>query len=186
MKRIKDERVRFYLEYEEQIEEWANIKKEANELADKFYRSLHESLRGALETRGMNDVKSFIEDDGGSTTWPTIGLRRRGWPENDGDPDVRFQWSKGGTGFGSGSGPYCGVRAASREYGELFESCKELYPKRSEMWRYRDIDVRDGRPERYWEADGLSEYRQFLIDELLRAWCELSPLIDKAVGPGAK
>ncbi len=186
MNRIKDERIKFYLEHEEQIEEWAGIKREAHELADKFYRSLRESLRCALKARRMNDVKSFIEDDGGDKSWPTIGLRRHSWPEDDDDPDVRLQWHKRDTGFGSGPGPYCGVRANQEKYGELFEGCKELYPKKSRMWRFRDIDVRGGRPERYWEADKLREYRQVLIDELLKAWCELSPLIDKAFGLDAK
>lgn len=185
MNRIKSERIKFYLEHEEQIQEWANIKKEANELADKFYRSLQESLRGVLETRRMNDVESFVEDDEGAKDWPTIGLRRRGWLEEDNAPDVRLQWHKRNTGFGSGEGPYCGVRANQEEYGRFFESCKESYPKKGSMWRYREIDVRDGRPERYWEADSLSEYRQFLIDELLRAWCDFAPLIDKAVSNGS-
>lgn len=185
MNRIKNERVKFYLEHEEQIEEWASIKKEAHELADKFYRSLLESLRCALKARRMKDVKSFIEDDGGDKKWPTIGLRRDSWSHDDEAPDVRLQWHQRDTGFGSGSGPYCGVRASQGEYGQFFENCKELYPKKSPMWRYRDIDVRDGRPERYWEADSLSEYGQFLIDELLKAWHDLAPLIDEAVGTGS-
>ena len=186
MKRIEDPRIRFYLEHEEQIREWAGIEREAHELADRFYRSLQESLRCELERLGMECVESFVEDDGGAKDWPTIGLRRRGWPEEDDAPDIRLQWHRRNTGFGSSQGPYCGVRANQEEYGQFFESRKESYPKKSSMWRYRDIDTRDGRPERYWEADKLCDYRQFLIDELLRAWCELSPLIDKALGLDAK
>lgn len=187
MRRIEDPRIRFYLEYEEQIKEWADIKGEAHALADSFYRSLQPTLRRELEAReSKSDVESFIDDDGGEPTWPTVGLRRLGWPKDDGDPDVRLQWHRRNTGFGSGWGPYCGVRAHQERYGQFFESCKESYPKTSPMWRYREIDVRDGRPERYWEADSLSEYGQFLIDELFRAWRDFAPLIDKAVGSGTK
>jgi hypothetical protein len=35
---------------------------------------------------------------------------------------------------------------------------------------------------KFWEGENLKEYRDCLVETILKAWKDLAPLVDKAVG----
>ena len=51
MRRIEDERIRFYLEHMAIIREWAALKAEVSEFVHRFYRSLEDDLDAAIVNR---------------------------------------------------------------------------------------------------------------------------------------
>ena len=50
MNRIEDERIKFYLEHEARIREWAGLEAEVCKFVDRFYRSLKGDLDAALRS----------------------------------------------------------------------------------------------------------------------------------------
>jgi len=108
MNRIEDERVRFFLEHEERIREWAALKDEVSKFVHRFYRSLKGDLDAALKSGRIAEdgVRSFRV--GGK--WPGLGLRREGWPTGKDDPDVRLEWFRKSALFPPSGSLYCGVR----------------------------------------------------------------------------
>ena len=103
MNSIEDERIKFYLEHEAVIQEWASLEAEVREFVDRFYRSLKDDLDAALASGKIADdgVESFLHEIGG---WPGLGLRRRDWPKGDDDPDVRLEWNRNSA-FPAGRAP---------------------------------------------------------------------------------
>ena len=75
MNRIEDEPIRFYLEHEARIREWAGLEAEVREFVDRFYRSIKGDLHAALRSGGVADdgVESFVDD---TEAWRGLGLRR--------------------------------------------------------------------------------------------------------------
>ena len=62
MNRIEDERIKFYLEHEARIREWAALKGEVSAFVDRFYRSIRGDLDAALGSGKIadEDVESFF------------------------------------------------------------------------------------------------------------------------------
>lgn len=177
MNRIEDEQVKFFLEHQARIREWAALEDEVSKFVDRFYRSLKGDLDAALRSGGIaeDDVESFLT--GGR--WPGLGLRRQGWPEGKDDPDVRLEWFHK-TLFPPHGELYCGVRTNIESYRSPFT--KEARPNyRSAKWwpAYRYLDPPDGR---FWEDDNLKEYRNYIVETILTTWKDLAPLVDEAVG----
>ena len=178
MNRIEDEQVKFFLEHEARIREWAALEGEVSAFVDRFYRSLQGDLDAALRSGRIAEggVRSFLV--GGK--WPGLGLRRQGWPKGNQDPDVRLEW------FHKASFPprgrlHCGVRTKVETYRSPFtkEACP-AYPKSTHWWpAYRDLDPPEGR---FWEDDNLMEYRNYIVETILTTWKDLAPLVDEAVG----
>ena len=50
MNRVEDERIRFYLEHEARIREWAGLEAEVREFANRFYRSIKGDLDAAVSS----------------------------------------------------------------------------------------------------------------------------------------
>ena len=177
MNRIDDEPIRFYLEHQDRIKEWAALEAEVREFADRFYRSLKTDLETALRSGSVkdDDVELFFHEEG---NWPGLALRRQSWPKGDEDPDVRLEWNRRHVCFAADGDLWVGVRA--KGYGEIItrEACPS-FPDRASWWPVR---VTIGGPSgRFWEGDGLKEYRHRVVDRVLSAWNDLAPLVDEAV-----
>ena len=177
MNRIEDEQIKFYLEHEAQIREWAGLEAEVCKFVDRFYRSLKGDLDAALRSGRIADsgVESFLATEPWPD-WPGLGLRRQDWPDGDEEPDVRLEWSRKSARFSAGGWLVCGVRTNVKRYRGPFT--KEA---RSAVWwpAFRDVDPPVGR---FWEGDNLGEYRDRLVETILTAWKDLAPLVDEAVG----
>ena len=182
MNRIKDERIRFYLEHEKRIREWAGLEAEVREFVDRFYRSIKGDLDKALRSRKVADdgVESFFDEDE-TEAWPGLGLRRHDWPQGKDDPDVRLEWSRKSARFSPGGHLICGVSTKVERYRQPFtkERCP-TYPHHNQWWpAYANVDPPVSR---VWEGDNLKEYRDRLVETILKAWKDLAPLVDEAVG----
>lgn len=178
MNRIDDEPILFYLEHQDRIREWAALEAEVREFADRFYRSLKTDLETALKSGRVkdDDVELFFQEEG---TWPGIALRRQSWPKADGDPDVRLQWNRRSVRFATDGDLSVGVRALGhREV--LTREAWPNYPEKPSSWWPVWVTI-DGPSGRFWEGDGLKEYRRRVVDTVLKAWNDLSPLVDEAV-----
>ena len=182
MNRIEDERIKFYLEHEARIREWAGLEAEVCVFAHRFYCSLKGSLDECLGSGKIadNDVESFLAE---STwpDWPGVGLRRQNWPNSDEDPDVRLEWYRRSARFSAGGGLVCGVRTNVKRYREPFtEEARPAFPRSKPWWpAYRNVDPPVGR---FWEGDNLKAYRAHLVETIIKAWDDLAPLVDEAVG----
>ena len=180
MNRIEDEQVKFFLEHQERIREWAALEVEVSKFVHLFYRSLKGDLDAALTSGRIaeDDVRSF----GVGGKWPGLGLRRQDWPKGKNDPDVRLEWSRKSAFFPPHGSLYCGVRTNIERYRSPFtKEALSAYTYQSGQWwpAYRYLDPPKGR---FWEGDNLQEYRNYIVDSILTAWKDLAPLVDEAVG----
>ena len=182
MNRIEDERIKFYLEHEAQIREWADLETEVCKFADRFYRSLKGDLDAALRSGRIddNEVESFLATEPWPD-WAGLGLRRQDWPKGDGDPDVRLEWYRKSARFSADRNLVCGVRTNVKHYsGPFTKEARPAYPRSSQWWAaYRNVDPPLGR---FWEGENLKQYRNYLVETILTAWEDLAPLVDEAVG----
>ena len=180
MNTIEDERIKFYLQHEARIREWAGLEAELCEFVDRFYRSISDDLDAALRSGKIADggVESFFDEIG---DWPGLGLRRHDWPKGTEDPHVRLEWNRKSARFSPDKNLICGVRTTVEPYRQPFtkETCPS-YPLRSHWWpAYANVGPPVGK---FWEGDNLKEYRDRLVETILKAWKDLAPLVDKAVG----
>ena len=179
MNRIEDERIKFYLEHEAQIREWADLKAEVCEFLDRFYCSLKDDLDAALKSGEIpdDDVESFLH--GGNL--PGIGLRRPSWPKSDEGPDVRLEWPRKEAFFPPHGWLVCGVKASAKRYELLFaKEAHPSYPSHDSWWpAYRDVEPL---ADKFLEGDNLKEYRDHLVETIIKAWKDLAPRVDEAVG----
>ena len=179
MNRIENEQIRFYLEHEALIREWASLEAEVCGFVDRFYCSLKGDLDSALRNGKIaeNGVESFLVEG----TWPGLGLRRQDWPKSDEDPDVRLEWFRKSARFPPDGHLVCGVRTKVARYRPPFtnEACP-TYPHHVPWWpAYKNVEPPVGK---FWEGDNLKEYRDHLVETIFKAWAELAPLVDEAVG----
>ena len=177
MNRIDNEQIKFFFQHEARIREWSNLETEVNKFVDGFYRSLKGDLDAALRS-GPNDADGIKSSLVEGTHWASLLLCRRDWHEK---ANVRLDWKRN-----AGFPPYgqleCGVRIPDKKYSGPFtkEACRH-YPKRYSVLypAYREVEPPDGR---FWEGDNLKKYREHLVETVLRAWKDLAPLVDEAVG----
>ncbi len=178
MNRIEDERIKFYLEHEAQIREWAGLQAEVCRFVDQFYRSLKDDVDAALASGEIpdDDVESFLHEG----DWPGVGLRRQGWPKGDGGPDVRLEWSRKEAFFPPHGWLICGVQTSVKRYKRPFtKGAHPGFPSRNQ-WSpaYKAVEPPAGK---FWEGDNLEEYRDHLVATIIKAWKDLAPLVDEAV-----
>ena len=183
MNRIEDERIKFYLEHEAQIREWAGLEAEVSKFVDQFYRSLKGDLDTALRSGRIADsgVESFLGASERWPDWPGLSLRRPDWPKGDGNPVVRLEWNRKKARFSADENLVCGVCTTVERYREPFtKEARPAYPRSSQWWAaYRNVDPPGGR---FWEGENLKQYRNDLVETILTAWEDLAPLVDEAVG----
>lgn len=181
MNHIEDARIRFYLEHQTLIREWAGLQTEVNKFAAHFYRSLKGDLDAALRSGKIadDDVESFLDATG---NWPGVGLRRHHWPNGNGDedPQLRLEWNRTSACFSPDGDLTCGVRTTAERYRQPFsKERRPAYPRNTSWWpAYTRVGPPDGR---FWEGEGLREYRDRLVETILQAWKDLAPLVDEAV-----
>lgn len=179
MNRIENEQIKFFFQHEERIREWIGLEAEVIKFVDRFYRSLRGDLDAALANGRIaaDDVESFLV--GGD--WPGVGLRRRGWPEGDDDPDVRLEWQRKKALFPPHGWLICGVRTNVNDYRVPFtKEARPGFPRQTQYWpAFKDVDPPDGG---FWEGNNLEEYRARLVETIFEAWEELAPLVDEGVG----
>lgn len=188
MKRIEDERIRFYLEHRQQIKEWVKIEEDSCEFAHGFYVSLLDDLRDKAReygTFGGDAVEIEVVD----AKNPGITLRRPSWPQDDPDegdeaPIVCLEWNRLA---GFDQPLTCGVYAHGPRmagYRPFFtkDKCSD-YPSDAgglKQWylAYKEVEPPHGE---FWKGNNLEEYGNFVIKTLLQAWSDLAPLVDEAV-----
>ncbi len=179
MNRIEDEQVKFFLEHEARIREWAALEAEVSKFVHRFYRSLKGDLDAALTSGRIaeDSVESFRI--GGN--WPGLGLRRHGWPKGKNDPVVRLEWYRKSAFFPPHGSLISGVRTNVERYRSPFtKEARPAYPQSTRWWpAYRNLDPPKGR---FWEDDNLKEYRDYIVETILTTWKDLAPLVDEAVG----
>lgn len=194
MNRIEDERIKFYLEHEDRIKEWAAIGKDIPEFAHRFYLSLRADVEEAISQSPDREAVSCVRPDE-NHKWPQVGLRRPSWPYSPDLPDggstfspkIVIEWHRASTGFSAGHlvcGVHVGDYVAERE---RFDSHVDLakypvldkYPDgpNAYWFKYRRLERPDPG---YWKDDGLAKYRKYLLDQLCKAWSDLAPLMDEA------
>lgn len=181
MNHIEDARIRFYLEHQALIREWAGLQTEVNKFADHFYRSLKGDLDAALRSGKIadGDVESFLDATG---NWLGVGLRRHHWPKGNGDedPEVRLEWNRTSACFSPDGDLSCGVKTNAERYRQPFsKERRPAYLRNTSWWpAYTRVGPPDGR---FWEGEGLKEYRHRLVETIFQAWKDLAPLVDEAV-----
>ena len=179
MNQIEDERIKFFFEHETRIMEWAELVDEVSEFVDSFYRSLEGDLVRALRNDNItySGVEVFLTDG----NYSGLGLRREDWPEGDQEPDVRLEWHRKPALFSEDGWLICGVRTNVNDYRVHFtKAARPDYPEALPWWpSYRYVDPPK---DRFWEGDNLKEYRAYLVKTTLKAWSDLSSLVDEAVG----
>ena len=180
MNRIDNEQIKLYFQHEERIREWANLETEVIKFVDRFYRSLKGDLDVAIRSGKIADdgVESFLDEVPG---WAGLGLRRKDWPKGHEDPDVRLEWNSKKALFPPHGWLMCGVRTNVKKYRLPFtKEARPAYPSQSQWWpAYKDVKPPCGK---FWEGDNLKEYRLHLVATVLKAWQDLAPLVDEAVG----
>ncbi len=181
MNRIEDERIRFYFQHEAKIREWARLEGKARKFVHRFYRSLEDDLDAALKSGKIaeKDVESFFSD----SEWPKLGLRRPSWPSSQGGdgPRVTMEWQRKKALFPPRGSLALGVRWNAMAATWAFpREAHPDYPKKSQYWpayRYSVEPPKDN----FWEGDNLKDYREALVEKILKAWKDLAPLVDKAL-----
>ena len=181
MNRIENEQIRFYLEHESRIREWAGLEVQVSEFADRFYHSIRNDLDAAISHGELadDDVESFSDEPGKG--WPGIGLRRKGWPSGTNDPDVRLEWNRKSARFSRDTSLVCGVRTDVESYKTPFAKEKRPGYRKAPLWAaYAYVDPPTGK---FWEGDNLNlkEYRRYLVQTILDAWRDLAPLVDEGL-----
>ena len=188
MRRIEDERIKFYLKHRQQIEEWLMVGQEVlPKFAPEFYASLLDDLCTEVRKSGSNvNIHKHVFGD----KWQSEAIRlcRQCWPEA---VSVELGWHRKGPGpsqvnFSSGQqGVWCGIWA-SEPYFEQLSNKRQKTPEYPKRWHsagsgqpmYKIIDPPSGN---FWEGNNLEEYGHDVIKTVLKAWCDLAPLVDEAV-----
>lgn len=195
---IDDERIKFYLEYEDRIKEWAAIGKDVPEFAHRFYLSLQADVDDEIRKKNWEARSCVRPEDCKYSKWPYVGLRRTTWPHSDADgefsPKIVIEWLKSSTGFSPGH-LVCGVQIGEEvEESKRFDLCKDSQGRRkvvpavpvldeypegpTDSWfRYRRLERPDPG---FWKDDGLAKYRKYLLDQLCKAWTDFALLMDEA------
>ena len=112
-----DEKVKFFLKNQKQIEEWNNIRKRAVDAANEFFVSLKPDIEDLAQKLG-GDVQCCADFE---CSTPKYYLFNKGWcsQSNDDVPiGVNFEWSKNNSAFlGACSGIW--IHAKAENYDKL-------------------------------------------------------------------
>ena len=187
-----DERIRFYLRHREQIEEWRKVGQvELPKFTHEFYAGLVEVIPNQVHEDKIDvDHDMKIALDGGGRA---INLRRRDWPTGDGAPVVLLGWPAGANFSSDPARPWkvqawCGIcveRYTSRYWEQLCGARNgplgQHYPGHDRSYGYPMFRYVEPPSGNFWEDDNLEAYGRSLIQTLLKAWQDLTSLVDKAV-----
>lgn len=168
MKRIEDERIRFYLKHRQQIEEWVRVGEELPGFVREFYASLR-----IPEIACETGIKIEYENWG-------IRLRRPKWPK---PVAIELGWVNNISWRDNAQEVWCGISLGEKSlyYDWLSRQVIKGYDRSSTRWgypAYKGIGPPSGNS---WEGDNLEKYGNSVIEALLQAWSNLAPLVDEAV-----
>ena len=62
MNPITDAKIRFYLEHQNDIDEWYALRDGVHTIADEFFASVKQDLKGLCETAGGRPIKCRLDD----------------------------------------------------------------------------------------------------------------------------
>ena len=188
-----DERIRFYLRHREQIEEWRKVGQvELPKFTHEFYAGLVEVIPNQVHEDEIDvDHDMEIALGGGGRA---INLRRRNWPTGDEAPVVLLGWPAGAN-FSSRPArqwevqAWCGI-CVGRDTSQYWEQLcgarngplRQHYPGYDRRYGYPMFRYVEPPSGNFWEDDNLEAYGRSLIQTLLQAWQDLTPLVDEAVG----
>lgn len=181
MKRIDDERIKFYLKHQQQIEEWEAVKNDLDRFAHEFYASLRDDIRNKVPADVI--VGDVSEPAGNSGLFR---LRRYDWPENG--PAVELGWWPKNRMYSSPNhGVWCGLYAdQDSPYWDYLCDAKgrpgttDYLRTEKDYPMFRYLPLLDGN---LWEDDQLAEYGNSVIQAVLKAWNDLARLVGEAVSP---
>lgn len=190
---LDDERLRFFLEHQEQIREWASLAVEVQNAVDSLLRDLRFDLFDdpRIEALGIRVASSV---SGETPTGPV--LYRPAWSvDADATPDVGIAMGWDGRVDPAGvwpktNRPYVGVLCSHQtEPGKAIEARLRLvaagrlsgeprFRTGSHWVVYRLVTSSKD----WWE--NLPKWRQGLVEELLATWRRWAELVDDAVAGG--
>lgn len=194
MNRIDDERIKFYLKHQERIEEWAALSKDVPGVAHRFLCSCQDDIEALAGELGPDvHIHAHLESD-----YPKLLLYRPAWhPQNSRHEasippriGVGIEWRRKDVTFaGHQSSAYTGVwvdcrEGAGRQFsGEIARALRQagLPMEQRASWSKPWWVTDRWEPARgeYW--DGLSLYRQQLVDSVRDCWRAYEPTIDGLV-----
>jgi hypothetical protein len=181
-----DDRLRFYFERQEFIDQWAQLPKLGMRFANDFYCSLEDPVSEWAKVVGVLSRRWAI----GKTE--VIGLFREDWLGSDGQPRVTvvLGWQRDEASFVGDGKPWVGIRVrrsgdhrstwnllvpaiagaeSLEEIGE-FDVKDEVWPR----WRYLPANQED-----FW--DHLDDVSAHLTSALFAAWDLAAPVLDEAM-----
>lgn len=173
MKRVEDERIRFFLKHRSLIEQWARIEKDLPAISAKFLWSLQEDME-ELIARLDGDV--YLYREAGNT--PKLFLHRESWLPKDGNlrpmVGIGIEWQHKRADFGKGT-TYVGIWNDQRSPATQFNA--ELTKVAAAVAQSKKLNATAWWPERtfveppnenYWED--LTLYRDLIIEEIHSYW----------------
>lgn len=185
MNAIKDDRLRFYLQHQEQIDEWAALRGEASATLDQWLRAQAETLEGLAA-----DLNASLSRPRANEKWPAFYLHQRSWRSVPGQPRVTIgiQWESKKVLLTGPTTPYVGVcwperkekPESYRHFRELTETIrKERKDRATQGWAaFRHLSAEGA----YWED--LGPYGELVERELRAAWQDYLPAIEEALRLG--
>lgn len=188
--RIKDDRVRFYLDNFKMIETWAQVRAEANQELHDVFLDMGEALTVEATDRGYSDVVVRV-DEQTNPRKPRILITRRAWHGTNGEAPAAtaIEWHQPPIDKGGELYLYVGVRVGDRRRRDLrvAKHLNSLAPalrrKLGSAWQKEDENF----PIWRWiqpQGDTLDEI--FLVNEARRAawacWEATAHHIDDALG----
>lgn len=173
MRRIDDERIRFYLRHQAEIDEWAAVGDDVHPIADAFYASLLPDVEAAAP-EGVS-VRLTGE------RWLRIALANPAWRTRYRPTvEVAFEWKRETAGFTTGQ-RRIGVRVARGEPDgpatvaalteALADAREPAFASHGGHWPAFRQEPPPSGP--WW--DDLGPFREQLVGSLLEAWHRLAP-----------
>ena len=177
-----DPRIRFYLQHEQQILEWARMANEVIREANSFFSSLADSYQEIILALGIDAVTYTSLDE----PYPKLFIIGQEWNESNEHPSLAFgiEWNKNNADFRKA---YMGIwvnletprgRDLSNKIGE---SVKQTFGTRRygiSSWWPAQRSIQPSRQD-YW--DYLAELRQEIISSIQERWKDLNPIIERVL-----
>lgn len=182
MKTIDDEKLKFYLRNERQIDEWSAIATRVPDEVDRFLLSCANSVQGLAVSLGAEFV-AFLDG-----AWPKLLIVRPEW--RIGRTDLRMgigvQWHRGLVSFSKGERPIVGVWAHIDAPGgsSLSNAMKTIFSRSNLLnsyssnqwwpaWRYETA------PNGFW--DDLEPFRTQLLGAVRTTWTRFHECAEAAI-----
>ena len=189
MKKIEDDRVRFYLKHQELIETWADLSQQVTDVANDFLSICSQQIEKSVSQLGSG-AKVYFRS---KSDYPAICLHKSHWRGELAEPTVAIalEWPKKKVGFRGPHRPYSGLRVGRKQRGgaalveflrdELDDEIKAngfIKGAKTSSWvayRYEGPTY-----DEFW--DDLEPLATDIVESLKAAWDLFTPAIDKGLG----